>query len=655
MVNSEHRFHLTDYVIFGVTLVISLGIGFYYAFTGGKQRTTSEYFVGNRRMAIIPVAVSLLVSFESSIMMLGLPAEVYVFGLQILIADIGFLCANFLSLIVALPLIHPLKITSVYEYLELRFDSHAVRMLGTILGILGMICYMGIVLFGPAIALEAVTGFPLWYSILYVGGASIVYTAVGGFKAVIWTDVFQCAIMLSGMLALLILGTKQIGGVKETWKIADEGGRINLFNFDPDPTVRHTFWNLLVGSFIRGFAFIFNQGATQRISSTPTLRDARRMLLYATPGFLIFDIFAMIQGIISYSYYHILGCDPFKSGQLTDTNQIIPYMVMDIFQDLHGLPGLYMAALFSASLSTLSSGLSSLSALFWTDLVRPHVKPISEFKATVISKLAVVAFGGLAIFMAFMISLVGGTLIQIAGSVLSSFGGPLAGLFLFAAFCPWGNKYGALFGTILSAVVAFIIASGQMSTKGSVRYLRLPSNPITSCPVQNTSGAWSIWNDTSTPYDTFATSSIFNDTYDINTEPGNALADAAELTGFQRLFMLSYQWFGPVAILNVIIFGTIISFITGRTKPGKVDPMYLISFCDSMFPFLPECILKPLRCGYDLRKPKECNVVKAGLLYEETIVIEDARNIQPNSNDILLSNPNDTEIASKVTCPNNKY
>jgi len=76
MVNPDHIFHPADYIIFAVTIVVSLGIGIYYALSGGKQRTTSEYFVGNRQMAILPVAISLMVSFESSIMMLGTPAEV---------------------------------------------------------------------------------------------------------------------------------------------------------------------------------------------------------------------------------------------------------------------------------------------------------------------------------------------------------------------------------------------------------------------------------------------------------------------------------------------------------------------------------------------------------------------------------------------------
>ena len=115
MVNPEHTFYVADYIIFAVTIAVSLGIGLYYALSGGKQRTTSEYLVGNRQMAVLPVAISLMVSFESSIMMLGVPAEVYVYGFQWLIGNIGFLIANILAIKVLVPIIHPLKITSAYE------------------------------------------------------------------------------------------------------------------------------------------------------------------------------------------------------------------------------------------------------------------------------------------------------------------------------------------------------------------------------------------------------------------------------------------------------------------------------------------------------------------------------------------------------------
>jgi Na+/proline symporter len=91
MVYEHPGFVLADFIIFGIAIAISIGIGLYYAFSGGRQKTTSEYLVGNRKMSILPVALSLMVSFESSIMMLGFPAEVYVYGIMFWLSNAGYI------------------------------------------------------------------------------------------------------------------------------------------------------------------------------------------------------------------------------------------------------------------------------------------------------------------------------------------------------------------------------------------------------------------------------------------------------------------------------------------------------------------------------------------------------------------------------------
>lgn len=109
------NFGVADYIVFVLTIIVSLAIGIYYALSGGRQKTTSEFLVGNRKMSFLPVAISLVVSFESSIMMLGTPAEIYQNGIQWLWADIGFFCANVFSVQFMVPMLHPLRITSANE------------------------------------------------------------------------------------------------------------------------------------------------------------------------------------------------------------------------------------------------------------------------------------------------------------------------------------------------------------------------------------------------------------------------------------------------------------------------------------------------------------------------------------------------------------
>ena len=115
MVDSSNSFQIADYAIFGVTIAISIGIGIYYALSGSRQRTTSDYLVGGRTMKFLPVAISLVVSFESSIMMLGMPAETYVHGIQLWICLFSYIAAHILAIFVVVPLLHPLRITSAYE------------------------------------------------------------------------------------------------------------------------------------------------------------------------------------------------------------------------------------------------------------------------------------------------------------------------------------------------------------------------------------------------------------------------------------------------------------------------------------------------------------------------------------------------------------
>ena len=115
MVDSSHSFHIADYCIFGITLALSIAIGIYYSLSGGRQRTTDEYLLGGRVMRSIPLAISLLVSYDSSTLTLGLPAEMYVYGVQLWWSSFGLFVAVVFACLIMVPLLYPLKIASAYE------------------------------------------------------------------------------------------------------------------------------------------------------------------------------------------------------------------------------------------------------------------------------------------------------------------------------------------------------------------------------------------------------------------------------------------------------------------------------------------------------------------------------------------------------------
>ncbi|XP_046581657.1 sodium-coupled monocarboxylate transporter 1-like, partial [Haliotis rubra] len=144
-----------DYVVFGLVLLVPAGIGIFHAFSGNKQNTTGEFLMGGRQMKTVPLAISILVSFMSAILILGTPAEMYREGTQYYLYTFGLTVAIVVSTLLYVPLLYPLKYTSSFEYLEKRFNSRAARLTGTSMMIVSQVIYMGLVSLAPSTALEA--------------------------------------------------------------------------------------------------------------------------------------------------------------------------------------------------------------------------------------------------------------------------------------------------------------------------------------------------------------------------------------------------------------------------------------------------------------------------------------------------------------------
>lgn len=178
-------------------------------------------------MSIFPVAVSLMASFMSAITLLGVSAENYYYGMQFVVINISYGIATPIASRLYLPVFFGLQKTSTYEYLELRFGPR-IRMLASLTYTLQMVLYNGIVLYAPAIVLESVTGLDRLVSILVVGLVCTFYSTLGGMKAVLFTDVLQSILMYAAVLAVVIFGAIEVGGLGEIVNIAKEGKRLDF-------------------------------------------------------------------------------------------------------------------------------------------------------------------------------------------------------------------------------------------------------------------------------------------------------------------------------------------------------------------------------------------------------------------------------------------
>ncbi|KAM6463031.1 sodium-dependent multivitamin transporter isoform 2-T3 [Liasis olivaceus] len=565
------KFTVADYAIFVLLLVFSAGIGLYYALTGGKQRTVQEFLLANRSMTFLPVAFSLLATFQSAVAILGVPSEIYRFG-----TEYWFLgCSYFLGLLIPahvfIPIFYRLRLTSTYEYLELRFNK-VVRLCGTVTFIFQMVIYMGVVLYAPALALNAVTKFDIWASVLTIGLVCTLYTALGGLKAVIWTDVFQTFVMFAGQVAVIVVGAVKVGGMGRVWELAAEKGKISGIDLNPDPYERYTFWTLAFGGVFMMLALYgVNQAQVQRYLSARSERQAVLSCYAVFPCQQIVLCLSCLTGLVMLAYYqqHELTQEQLKASP----DQMVLYFVMDVLQEVPGLPGLFVACLFSGSLSTISSAFNSLATVTMEDLIRPYVANIPERRATLYSKLLALGYGLLCLGMAYISSMMGPVL-QAAISIFGMVGGPLLGLFCLGMFFPCANSVGAVVGLIAGLAMAFWVGIGSMV----INYQSVSPGPT----ILATDG-----NLTTAVMTTLLTSS---------TAP-------ERLTGLRKFYNLSYMWYSAHNSTTVIVVGLLVSLLTGPTHGKDVNPQTIFPVLPRLLCCLPAKYHKMLRCG--VRDPAE--------------------------------------------------
>uniref|UniRef100_A0A673W4Z2 Solute carrier family 5 member 8 n=1 Tax=Salmo trutta TaxID=8032 RepID=A0A673W4Z2_SALTR len=379
-------FVAADYAVFALMLLVSAAIGVYYAIVGRGQSSSREFLMGGQSMTAVPVALSLTASFMSAITVLATPAEVYRYGASYGLFSLSYVLVVVVSSEVFLPVFYRLGITSTYEYLEIRFNR-ATRLLGTVMFIVQTILYTGIVIYAPALALNQVTGMDLWGAVISTGVVCTFYCAMGGLKAVVWTDVFQVGIMVAGFLSVIIRAVVLQGGVSNILNHAEFGGRLNFWDFDASPLRRHTFWTITFGgTFVWTSIYGINQAQVQRYISCKSMTHAKMSLYINLLGLWVILLCSVFAGLCLYSVYK--HCDPWTAGMVSAPDQLMPYMVMDILRDYPGLPGLFVAAAYSGTLrllfpsSTYTGGLagllSGLVMSLWVGIGAQFYPPLPE-------------------------------------------------------------------------------------------------------------------------------------------------------------------------------------------------------------------------------------------------------------------------------------
>jgi SSS family solute:Na+ symporter len=436
-------------------LVIAMGSWF-----ARKQHTNEDYFVGGRSMHWLPIGLSLFASIFSSLSFVGLPREAAYedYHLYLAVLIIPLVAMPIVSWIFV-PLYLRLRVTSAYEYLELRFNR-PLRLVASLLCSLYMFGWMGAMLLAVGVILQAVLGLnetQLIWTLVFTGLFATVYTTFGGVKAVIWTDVLQAVTLGGGMLVVLFLTVGRIdGGWSTVWEVGTRYDKFQMFEMRWDPTDRGNFFSACAfGVFVYISSFSVFQGAVQRYVAMPTVKVARTSLvLNATVTAAICLLFFLVGTVLFCFYHHALPVDAVANSgfpELAKQDQLLPLFVMQELPQI-GLMGLFLAGLFAAAMSSVDSGINCLTALVVSDWLSNRKLGVG------FSRVLCFVFGTGVILTAVILqtweSNVFDTVMMIAGT----FFGPLFGIFLLGIFVKRANSYGAAAGVLASvATVGWVL------------------------------------------------------------------------------------------------------------------------------------------------------------------------------------------------------
>ncbi len=368
-----------DYAAIIVYLLGMIGLGVWFS---RFQKTSEDYFVAGRRMGWFVLSISIWVSLTSANSMLGCPGYAYKHDLQFV--PVMWLLIIPIAIVVIytiLPVFHALSLTTAYTYLERRYGL-SVRMIGSTLFILLRGGWLATVIYAPSVALSAVVDIPglteqqeIWAAVALVGIVATIYTTLGGIEADMWSDVIQFFVFAGGMILIWFYVLRDVGGWSQVWGIASQTGHTYpmtsgkefwswVFNPDLKPAVELMFLWLLMGQTLGQLNDMGTDQLTlQRYFSARSIKESIRALWIARISDIPLMALLYITGTGIFVYFSVHAAQYPNLPENTD--QMLPYFVAAVLPV--GISGLFIAALFAATMSSVDSGINSLSAACITD------------------------------------------------------------------------------------------------------------------------------------------------------------------------------------------------------------------------------------------------------------------------------------------------
>ena len=437
---------------FGVLIVYLLAVLFAGLLFSKKEMKGKEFFKGDGTIPWWVTSVSIFATLLSPISFLSLAGNSYGGSWILWFAQMGMFIAIPLTIRFFLPLYSRLNLDTAYQYLEIRYNSKGLRVLGALMFIIYQIGRMSIIMYLPSVVLAQLTGISVNVLIIVMGVIAIIYSYTGGLKSVLWTDFIQGVVLIIGVTGtLFFLISKINGGFGEVMTSLTEGGKFLSSNdviFDPN-IFKASVFIIFVGAGFNTFSsYVSSQDIVQRFTTTTDIKELKKM----TYGNGILSIgLATVFYLIGTCLFVFYGQNP-ELAQTAQQDQIFASYIA--YQLPVGVTGILLAAIYAASQSTLSTGLNSVATSWTLDIQTMISKDMSFEKQTKIAQYISLGVGIVAI---------GVSIVLANGEIKSAYEwfnsfmglvlGVLAGIFVLGAFSKNATKLGAYVGFIVSAIL----------------------------------------------------------------------------------------------------------------------------------------------------------------------------------------------------------
>lgn len=456
-----------DYTIVIIYLIAFLGLGYFFK----ENKNGKDYFLGGQSMGWFPLSLSTMATQLSAISFISAPAFVGLAqsgGMKWLTFELAVPLAMIGIMLIIIPPLYRANIVSIYEFAEKRFST-STRIILSLVFQFARSLTTGVAVFTIALILQAVLDISFNYTILLISIITIIYSYLGGMKAVVWGDAIQMIILFLGLVICLFYGWNLLSNHPEFTGF--DPGRLQIIDFSNlgFNGEEYGFWPMLLGGLFLYLSYYgTDQTQAQRLLSAKDEPTIKKLLLanglLRFPVVLVYCVLGLVIGglvqVLPDFLNEITIMTKTHYPEFYATNGIKPDLMIPVFIVRylpHGLIGILVVGILSAAMSSLSSTINSLGAVTVEDLFNRGSKKLSGEKYMKYSKFFVVFWGAVCIASAYLFGDSQGTVIELINIISSQFYGPILATFVIAILIKRVNHVGMNVGLIGGVVINILI------------------------------------------------------------------------------------------------------------------------------------------------------------------------------------------------------